>query len=148
MNAEQALTYAAALCNRAEYCTAEIAEKLRKKGLGPTDIRTVVRKLTDLRLIDDSRYAQAFVRQKVQNQLWGRRKIAVELRRKRIDADIIADALDQIDETDYLDILKTVIKRKARTLADPDDRTARAAIARYAIARGFEPSLIFDLLRH
>ena len=146
MTAEQALNYAATLCNRAEYCSAEITEKLRKKGLAPADIHIIIQKLIDLRLIDDSRYAHAFVRQKAQNQLWGRRKIAIELRRKRIDADIISNALDQIDKNDYLNTLKTVIARKARTLADPDDRTARAVIARYAISRGFEPSLVFDLM--
>ena len=146
MTPEEALNYVSALCNKAEYCRSEIAEKLRKKGLSGAETTEVLRILQAQRLVYDRRYAMAYARQKFRNQYWGRRKIEIELRRKRISTEIISEALSQISGRDYAAALRTVMAKKARTFADPTDRAARTAIARYAIARGFEPSLVFDAL--
>lgn len=146
MTPEQAYTYAAALCNKAEYCTAEIAAKLRTKGIDAADIADVLGTLHAQRLVDDRRYAMAFARQKFRNQLWGRRKIEIELRRKRIASDIIAEATAQIGEREYTAALRSIIAKKARSYPAPPDRAARTSIARFAIARGFEPSLVFDAI--
>lgn len=146
MTPEQAYTYAAALCNKAEYCSAEIAAKLRTKGLDSADIADVLGTLHAQRLVDDRRYAMAFARQKFRNQLWGRRKIEIELRRKRIASDIIAEATAQIGEREYTAALRSIITKKARSYPAPPDRAARTSIARFAIARGFEPSLVFDAI--
>jgi len=148
MSPEEAYTYAAALCNKAEYCRFEILTKLRNKGLESSDASTVLQKLEEQRLVDDHRYAMAFARQKFRNQLWGRRKIDIELRRKHIAADTISDALGQISDRDYASVLRTIIAKKAKSYPRPLDRSARTAIARYAISRGFEPSLVFPLLPH
>ena len=146
MTPEQAYTYAAALCNKAEYCTAEIAAKLRTKGLDAADIANVLSTLHAQRLGADRRYAMAFARQKFRNQLWGRRKIEIELRRKRIPSDIIAEATAQIGEREYTAALRSIIAKKARSYPAPPDRAARTSIARFAIARGFEPSLVFHAI--
>lgn len=146
MTPEQAYTYAAALCNKAEYCSAEIAAKLHAKGTAPDDIAGVLDKLQSQRLVDDHRYAMAFARQKFRNQLWGRRKIEIELRRKRIPSDIIAEATAQIGEREYTAALRSIIAKKARSYPAPLDHASRTSIARFAIARGFEPSLVFDTL--
>lgn len=143
MTEEEAYNYAAALCNRAEYCSSEILAKLRNKGLQPDEASTVLEKLREQRLVDDRRYAMAFARQKFRNQSWGKRKIEIELRRKRISADIICDALAQINERDYTATLRTLIAKKAKSYPRPLDHAARTSIARYAISRGFEPSLVF-----
>ncbi len=146
MTREEALSYTARLCNKAEYCRAEIATKLRAKGLSGADIDAVVDELEHQRLVDDHRFALAFVRTKFRNQLWGRRKIALELQRRRIDRATIDEALGQITDREYTAALRALIDRKTRTIATPVDATARASMARTLIGRGFEPSLVFSLL--
>lgn len=148
MTAEQAFTYAAALCNRAEYCTAEIAAKLRTKGVEASDAARVLETLRRERLVDDRRFAMAFVRQKFRDSRWGRRKIEIELRRKHIDPDIIAEALGRINERDYAAVLAAFLVAKARSHSRPLDRAALISIARAAISRGFEPALVFPALRN
>lgn len=146
MTTEEAYNYAAALCNKAEYCRSEIYAKLRTKGLGGAEIQAVLSQLEEQRLVDDRRYALAFARHKFRNQHWGRRKIEIELRRKRISAETIRDAIGQISERDYIAALRAIIAKKARTYTAPLDHGARTSIARYAISRGFEPSLVFPLI--
>ncbi len=146
MTREEALTYTARLCNKAEYCRAEIATKLRTKGLSAGDIDAVVDELERQRLVDDRRFALAFVRTKFRNQLWGRRKIAIELQRRRIARTAIDEALAQITDHEYTAALRALIDRKTRTIATPVDAPARASLARTLIGRGFEPSIVFSLL--
>lgn len=146
MTAEEAFSYAATLCNRAEYCTSEIAAKLRTKGLAASDVARVLEALREQRLIDDRRFAIAFVRQKFRDRRWGRRKIEMELRRKRIAPDTIAEALGCISDRDYAAALTAVLTAKARLYPRPLDRADLNAIARTAISRGFEPALVFQAL--
>lgn len=146
MTVEQALDYASALCNRAEYCTSEIAAKLKAKGLTPPQVEETLAKLKSARLIDDKRYAGAFVRQKFRNQLWGKRKIETELRKKRIDHRIISAALAQISDSDYRQAVSQTVARKAASLGGATDAKTRTAIARFALSRGYEPALVFQAL--
>ncbi len=147
ITAEQALAYATALCNRAEYCSHEIAVKLLRKGLPDDEVPEVLEVLQRHRLVDDSRYADAFVRQKFRNQLWGRRRIELELRRKHIAQPTIARALRQIGDDEYLAALRHIIARKKATFATPLTPRDRQSIARFAIARGYEPSLVFPEIK-
>lgn len=147
ITSEQALTYATSLCNRAEYCSHEIAVKLLRKGLAEDELPEVLEVLQRHRLVDDERYAEAFVRQKFRNQFWGRRRIELELRRKHIAQPTIARALRQIGDEEYLDTLRHIIARKKAAYSTPLAPRDRQAIARFAIARGFEPSLVFPEIR-
>lgn len=147
LTVEQATDYAIALCNRAEYCRSEIVDRLMRRGLDADRANGVADALERERYIDDRRFAHAFVRQKFGLQKWARRKIEIELRRRHIDAEIIAEALEQIDPDDYQTTLIDTVKRKASKYRQPLDRASRMAIARYAIGRGFEPAAVFDAIK-
>lgn len=160
MSAESALTRLENLCSRAEHCSAEIREKLRKWQLGSSDAEKIMERLVKSRYIDDSRYARAFVRDKYRFSRWGRRKIALALRAKRIDKAEIEDAFEEIDEEEYASGLKSMLKSKLAALSakedESDSREAAYAISsklyKYALSRGFESELslriIKALMRH
>lgn len=136
-------------CARAEYCTHELREKMRRMGLAAADADAVLRRLRDGRYVDDARFARAFVRQKAEFARWGRRKIAYALALKRIDRAIIADALAGIDDEQYASTLHTLLAAKARSngpdaLATYEGRTR---LFRFAAARGFESDAIAAAIR-
>ena len=56
------------------------------------------------------------MRDKYRFARWGRRKIELALRQKRVDADIIAEALEEIDEDEYTEVLRQLIVLKSRLL--------------------------------
>ena len=116
---EVALMRLEALCARSEQCEGEIRRKLRLWQIGEEDADTIVRSLRRRRFVDDSRYAGAFVRDKYRFARWGRRKIELALRQKRVDADIIAEALEEIDEDEvYGKSLRQLIVLKSRLLGE------------------------------
>lgn len=136
-------------CARAEYCTHELREKMRRMGLAATDAEAVLRRLREGRYVDDARFARAFVRQKAEYARWGRRKIAYALALKRIDRATIADALADIDDEKYASTLHTLLAAKARANG-PDALTTydgRTRLFRFAASRGFESDAIAAAIR-
>lgn len=137
-----------ALCARSEQCSHELALKLKRKGFGSSDIGQIMSSLIQNRYVDDNRFARAFANDKMRFTGWGRVKIALALRQKHIDAETIADALDQIDPDEYFGILTRIIISKARTLGD-DIHTYNGAMKlfRQLVSRGYEPQLVSRAIR-
>ena len=136
ISAENALMRLEDLCARSEHCEYELREKLRQWNVPAGDATGVLATLRKARFYDNRRFAEAFVRDKLIYNRWGKRKISLGLRAKRIDSDIIADALDTIDDED-----------KARAIKEGDTFEGRTKLYRFAITRGFESSLASKLIR-
>lgn len=142
LSAEKALMRLETQCAAKEICTHEAYEKLRRWIVPLDDARRVVERLVELRFIDDSRFGRAFVRDKAVFARWGRFKIALALRQKGFNREMIDEAIATIDEDSYLATLDALVAAKSRQLADADTFEGRTKIFRFAASRGFEPALI------
>ena len=136
----------AALCARREYCCADIAEKLRKKGAAPEEAEALTDRLIDEGYIDEGRYARAFVHDKTLYNGWGRIKVAQQLRAKGICNAYINEAMTCITEEQYAEVFQKVLRSKQRSIKGETTYEVRQKLARSLIARGFEPSYVFDNL--
>ena len=146
MNYQEALSYTMDLCSRQEKCSSEIREKLQKFKLPGAHVEKVLQTLKKERFIDESRYAGMFVRDKLRFNRWGRIKIRYMLLAKQIPEEIIRDAIDGIDDQNYLEILKEELIKKRRQIKDNNPFNVRNKLARFGQQRGFESGLIFQVL--
>lgn len=137
---ENAIVRLESQCARAEHCTGEIMAKLRTWGITGAEADRIVNHLTTNRFVDDLRFAKSFVRDRYRFAGYGRRKIALLLMTKHLERDIIDEAMDEIDEEVYGDILRHIIARKAKGL-DLELFEDRNKLYRYIVGRGFETSL-------
>ena len=147
ISAENALMRLEALCSRSEHCEWELREKLRGWGVGIPDAETILATLHKARYYDDERFARAFARDKLIYNRWGRRKIALALRAKRVDDDVVADALDEIDNEEYVSVLNAMMKARAKVIKEGDTYEGRAKLYRAAVSRGFESQLVSKIIR-
>lgn len=138
LNFEQGLQRAAGLCCQSEHCVADITEKLLRWGVSREDSGRIIDRLIDEKYIDESRYALAYVRDKVRFSHWGRVKIKSMLRMLRISEQDISNAFDSFDEEEYLGVLEGVIESKRKTLPDAESYASRVKLIRFALQRGFE----------
>jgi regulatory protein len=138
---DDALARLEAMCARAEHCTHELREKLWQWGISTADSDKIIAQLQKTRYVDDARFTRAFVNDKVKFAKRGRLRIKQALEMKRIDADIIADALSEIDSELYSLNLAYTIKQKADTFDDITSYEARMKLLRFAVQRGYEPAL-------
>ncbi len=131
------------MCLRAEYCTYDIRLRLRKMRLSAAATEEIIGRLTADRFIDDERYAHAFVRDRYRFQRYGRRRIAMELTVRRIPSDIISEAMEEIDEEEYLRIATDAIRSRKRMLGEErDPYDVRRRLFSYGLYRGYETATI------
>lgn len=147
MDPEKALLRLEELCARSEHCEYELRQKLYRWNVPVSDADIVINSLKHRRFIDDERFARAYVRDKVQFDRWGRRKISLALSSKRIDREIIDTVLSEIDPAEYEQNLKDLLMAKARNIDDCHSYQGRTKLFRFAAARGYEPELVALLIR-
>ena len=135
---EQALQRAASLCSTSEHCIYDITNKLKKWGICTPDIDKIIDRLIDEKFIDESRYARAYVNDKFRFAHCGRIKIKNMLYLQHIPEAEINEALSNIPQYEYEEVLKGVIDSKQRTLPETESYEARTKIIRFAMQRGFE----------
>lgn len=143
----EALNKAAAYCTTCERCISEVTAKLIAWGVDAAAQRHIVDRLLHENFISEERYSRAFVNDKLRFNHWGRIKIAAALREKRLQQNLVKDALEQIDDEEYMKILRDVVDAKRRELRGKDDYASKQKILRFAASRGFEPNLIMQAIK-
>lgn len=135
---EQALASLMRLCARAEKSSSDALRLMSGRGLSSADREKVLRKLVDERFIDDSRYAEAFVREKSSLDGWGEYKIRAALQRKGIDRETVDAALASADRGHSLKMLRQRLARKLRTVRAASDYELKNKLIRYGLSLGFD----------
>jgi regulatory protein len=118
--------------------TAQLRERLVKKGAGPEDIERVLTKLEELRYLDDAGFAEAFVNSRKRKK--GRLAIARELAQKGITGELREAALAGVDEQAQLATARQLVAKNLwRWSAKPK---ARAKAFAFLARRGFPGEIV------
>lgn len=141
-----ALNKAMAQCSRREFCCDDIRNKLTLWGVENDDSEKILGILMKENFINESRYAAAFVRDKFKYNKWGRIKISAHLRTKKLPPEVIASAIKLIDNELYTKFLRELIEGHRRTVKAKNQYDLKAKLLRYGLSKGFESSLLFDIL--
>ncbi len=141
---EQALASLQRLCARAEKAEEDARRLMRGWGLDEADRERVLAQLVRDRFIDDARYADAFVREKMRLSGWGEFKIRAALQRKKIAKTVIDNALSQADRSGMADRLRQQMERKARTVKYTTPYELKTKLIRYGLSLGYEYETVLE----
>jgi len=141
-----ALNKAMAQCSRREICCDDIRNKLQLWGIDNNDAGKIIEILQKENFLNESRYAAAFVRDKFKYNKWGKVKIAALLKSKKIPSDIIREAVDSIDQEQYIRFIHELLKSHRKTIKAKNQYDLKAKLLRYGLSKGFESSLLYDIL--
>jgi regulatory protein len=141
-----ALTKAMALCAAHEYCSSDIRSKLNSWGIGSSEAEQIISELTKEQFLNDTRYAIAFVKDKYIQNKWGRVKIASGLRLKKINEETISRALEQIDEDQYMVMIRDTLNSHRKFIKAKNKYDLKGKLLRFGLSRGFESHLLYDIL--
>jgi regulatory protein len=142
MTYNQALSKAMAICSKAEKCISEIETKLQTWEVTSDDSKKIIKTLIAEKFIDEERYARYYVRDKFRFNQWGKVKIGFMLKSKRLPSELIHDALDEIGDESYLEMLTETLRDKARKTKFVNEYDKKAKLYRFAQSRGFEYEVI------
>ena len=127
-----------AYCARAEHCAADVRRKLYEWG-APADFSDEIEQILYERdFLNDARFCNAYVHDKVAYQRWGRLKIQAGLHALQLPESEIAKALDSIEENSYFSNLRKLLQERR---SDSEEKRLR-----FLAQRGFTFDEIHQVL--
>lgn len=136
---QQALQSLMRMCARSERSSGDALRLMKRWGVADDEARKVLARLQAERFIDDRRFAEAFVRDKLNLSGWGAYKIKMSLRAKGVAREIIEEvASTMIEATDMKERLEEIMQRKLRTLKYSSNYEAKTKLIRFAASRGYD----------
>ena len=125
----------------------EVRDKLLSLGQRSDTAEELISKLIVDGFVNEERFAKAFAGGKFRIKHWGRLKIEQALKAHDISSKCIAIGLREIDEDDYRATIKKLIQKKSDSLTEDNLYRRRDLISKYVNAKGFEPELVWDILK-
>lgn len=119
---------------------------LERHKVEADEIALILKYLVKEGYVDEGRYADAFVHDKVRFAKWGRVKISQALWQKRIPADVADAALARIDEDEYMTALKEVAASRYRQTKGATEYERKMKTMKSVCSRGYEPALVRKVL--
>jgi len=134
-------------CAYQERSHLQVRRKLQQFGQGEPATERIVTHLITSGFLNEERFARAYAGGKFRMKKWGRSRIEAELKRQGLSPRCISSGLKEIDDAGYRATLIKLLKGRLVKYAS-DTRFVRTnKAARFAIGKGYEPELVWDVLR-
>ena len=127
---------------------AELRRRLREKAFPEEVVERCVAELVERGLVDDSAFAETFVRDRVRLRPSGARRLAQELRAKGVDADTAGEAIRDVlhtEEVSELELARAAVARWARRPGEDRDK-ARRRLHGFLARRGFGGDTVREIM--
>jgi len=142
MKRHDPLSYALYLLGRRGRTHYELRSKLFEKGYSAEEIDQTLRRLVELKLLDDKKFAAHYARDKVAIYRRGRYRIGLELLRKGVDKETVDQTLADIDQTDELTAAESLLKGRSRQWQDLPERKRFERATHLLQRRGFSGKVV------
>lgn len=132
---DERLCYAAMLemLARRDHAVREVEQKLARTGYRRASIEAAVARAQQQRFLNDERFSDYFIRERVQRG-WGRRKIELELKRRGVDVSMLPGYPETyFSREDDLERASALLARKRIPDRDPYPK-----LMRFLVGKGFD----------
>jgi regulatory protein len=133
-------------CAYQERCMQEIEKKLVDWGFYGEQQDNLIADLISNNFLNEERFASAYVSGKTRIKKWGRVKIKLNLKQKRISDYSLNKALKEIEEDEYLENLNNLTEKKFNQVKGKNKWDKKAKIQRYLLSKGYENHLVYEAL--
>ena len=137
------LEKARAYCVYQERSQQEVRDKLYDWGLHRTEVEQCIAQLVSENYLNEQRFAIAYAGGKFRMKEWGRIKIKLALKQKKVSDYCIRKALEEISSKDYKKTLNKLLSKKSKEVKESNPVKKKYKVAQYAISRGFEPEMVW-----
>ncbi|MFN2312898.1 MAG: RecX family transcriptional regulator, partial [Bacteroidales bacterium] len=87
---------------------------------------------------------RAFVVDHFRQSHWGKVKITMGLRSKRVDPTAIASGLEAINDGEYHALLMRILEEQRKKIRAKNRLDLKGKLLRHALGKGFESHLVYD----
>src|SRR3990172_2037004 len=142
-----ALRKAENYCVYQERCQQEGREKLYEWGLWFDAVENIIVNLITNNFLNEERFAKVFAGGKFRIKKWGRVKIKLELKKRKISDYCLKKAMKEIEDDDYSRELKKIITETLKKYKSRRPQVRKYQTAKYAISRGYESNLVWEEIK-
>lgn len=120
----------------------QVEDMLYKKEMSEETVSRVIEFLKNYSFIDDKRYAESFIKQKLKES--GKNKIKYDLLKKGIDEELIKELLDKVSSEDESTVALALAEKKVRILgkSERDKGKLLGKVTKYLLSKGYTYDLI------
>jgi len=133
---------------RRQHSTSELYIKLKQKGYETEFINEVLDDLKKKDYLDDTKFAEMFVEEKIKLKLWGEQKLRNELIKRGINSEIISDILrNKISDEDKLNNALIIATKKYDILKNRsvDKDVIKRKLITFLSSRGYKYDVIKEV---
>jgi regulatory protein len=145
---KEALIKAANFCAYQERTQKEVRSKLAELEVIGDEAEEIIAWLIENNYLNEERFARIFAGSKFRQKQWGRLKIRQELKMRGVSDYCLRVGMDEIEDGDYLETLREIMEKKAREVKESNPLIKKQKIVKYALSKGFEQDLVFDVVRN
>lgn len=128
-------------CAYRDRCHSEVKDKLFQYHLEEDQELYIFQRLIEDNYLNEERFVTSFVSGKFNIKKWGKQKIRQALKQKKISAKLIEKVLSQIDQQEYLLVLKELYLKKLNSYKEGGYISKQKTI-KYLLQKGYEYSEI------
>lgn len=137
-----ALTKMESWCAYQERCQQEVRDKLYALGLYSDAVENIISELISRNFLNEERFAIAYAGGKFRVKKWGKQKIKLELKKRRVPDAIIRKALKEIGADDYEETLEHTLAKKWKAEKETHPLKKKMKVMRYMLSRGYETDAV------
>lgn len=126
---------------------AELAGALRQRGVPDEVAAEVLDRYGEVGIIDDQAFARAWVSSRHHGRGLAKKALAGELRRKGVDDDAMASALDELDDDTESETARALVERKLRSDRGTDPAATARRLVGMLARKGYSAGLAFRVVR-
>lgn len=134
-------------CAYQDRCHQEVRKKIISLKIYGDDLEEIITALIKEDYLNEERFARSYARGKFRIKQWGRNKIKQQLYGRRISDYCIRKAMTEIDEEEYFQALQSIISKQVLKHDTLTKLLAKDKAIKYAITRGYESNLIFQVIK-
>lgn len=126
---------------------AELHKKLLGRGYEEDIAERVLNRLDEVGLIDDAAVAEVWVRSRHNYQGLARKALSIELRRKGVADDVVAEAVSAVDAEAEEERARELIRKKLRGTVPADEVTAVRRLVGMLARKGYSEGLAYRVVK-
>tara|TARA_R110002073_G_scaffold108336_5_gene243555 strand:- start:131824 stop:132297 length:474 start_codon:yes stop_codon:yes gene_type:complete len=134
-------------CVYQDRCHQEVEKKLTEYRVIPEARELILLHLMQHNFLNEERFAKSFARGKFRIKQWGKKRIIQELKFKDISEYNIKTALKEIDEEEYLEVLKRIALSKVKTIQEKNSYLRKQKLYQHLYRKGYESNLISEVIK-
>jgi regulatory protein len=142
----EAFNKAMKYCVYQDRCQQEVRNKLYDIGAPHESIESIISDLIEDNFLNEERFATSYARGKFYYKDWGRVRIRMELKQRKISEYCIKKGMLEIREEDYLMTIQKLINKKGKQLGNSTNVVNKNKIVNFLYNKGYESNLVWECI--